>query len=74
MATPAAFRRRGFGRAVTERAIRDGFEAGADLAWLQASELGRSVYASMGFRQVESYEIFGRAESVALDGEEEEAA
>jgi ribosomal protein S18 acetylase RimI-like enzyme len=60
VATPAEHRRRGYGRAVTERAIRDAFEAGADLAWLQASELGTSVYRAMGFRQVEAYHVYAR--------------
>jgi ribosomal protein S18 acetylase RimI-like enzyme len=60
VATPPAHRGHGYGRAVTERAIRDGFAAGADLAWLQASAMGESVYRAMGFRQVETYVVFGR--------------
>ena len=63
VATPAEHRRRGYGRAVTERAIRDALEAGADLAWLQASELGATVYRSMGFRQVEGYDVYGRPDA-----------
>jgi GNAT superfamily N-acetyltransferase len=60
VATPPGHRGHGYGRAVTERAVRDGFAAGADLAWLQASEMGVPVYRAMGFRQVETYVQFGR--------------
>lgn len=60
VATPPGHRGHGYGRAVTERAIRDGFAVGADLAWLQASAMGESVYRAMGFRQVETYVQFGR--------------
>jgi ribosomal protein S18 acetylase RimI-like enzyme len=68
VATPPEHRRRGYGRAVTERAIRDGFAAGADLAWLQASELGASVYAAMGFRVVDHEEVYVRAGSATVEG------
>jgi ribosomal protein S18 acetylase RimI-like enzyme len=54
-------RRRGYGTAVTERAIRDGFDRGARLAWLQASQLGEPVYERMGFRTVGMYNLFARA-------------
>lgn len=60
VATPPAHRGHGYGRAITEYAVRDGFAAGADLAWLEASQLGESVYRAMGFRQVETYLILGR--------------
>jgi ribosomal protein S18 acetylase RimI-like enzyme len=60
VATPPEHRGRGYGRAITARAITDGFGAGADLAWLQASPLGQPVYRAMGFRQVETYLVFGR--------------
>jgi GNAT superfamily N-acetyltransferase len=62
VATPEAHRRHGYGRAVTERAIRDAFDAGADLAWLQASELGARVYHAMGFHDVDRYDIYSNAE------------
>ena len=65
VATPAEHRRHGYGRSVTERAIRDAFDAGADLAWLQASELGAPVYRAMGFREVDRYDIYSNAEPVA---------
>jgi ribosomal protein S18 acetylase RimI-like enzyme len=61
VATPPAERGRGYGRAITARAVRDGFTAGADLAWLQASPLGEPVYRALGFRQVETYLVLGRS-------------
>jgi ribosomal protein S18 acetylase RimI-like enzyme len=66
VATPPEHRRRGYGRAVTEHAVRAGFAAGADLARLQASELGASVYASMGFREVEREDVYVRADASDL--------
>ena len=52
VATPPAHRRRGYGGAVTSRAVLDGFAAGADLAWLQSSRVGERLYRKLGFRQV----------------------
>jgi GNAT superfamily N-acetyltransferase len=60
VATPPEHRGRGYGRAITARAVEAGFASGADLAWLQASPLGEPVYRAMGFRQVETYLILGR--------------
>jgi N-acetylglutamate synthase len=60
VATPPEYRRRGYGTALTARAARDGFEAAASFAWLQASPLGNSVYRRMGFRQVETYTLLSR--------------
>ena len=60
VATPPESRGRGFGRAITTRAVVDGFASGAELAWLQASALGEPVYRSMGFRQVDTYIVLGR--------------
>jgi ribosomal protein S18 acetylase RimI-like enzyme len=61
VATPPAYRRRGFGAALTAHAARDGFAVGARFAWLQSSLAGESVYRRMGFRQVETYNVFTRA-------------
>jgi ribosomal protein S18 acetylase RimI-like enzyme len=52
VATAPACRGRGYGGAVTSRAVLDGFAAGADLAWLQASRLGERLYEGLGFRRV----------------------
>lgn len=60
VATPPEYRGRGYGRAVTTKAVTEGFASGADLAWLQASPLGEPVYRAMGFRQVETYLLLGR--------------
>jgi N-acetylglutamate synthase len=60
VATPPKYRGRGYGRAVTAKAVEDGFDAGADLAWLQASPLGEPVYRAMGFRTVSTYLVLGR--------------
>lgn len=60
VATPPEQRGRGYGRAITTKAIEEGFSSGADLAWLQSSPLGEPVYRAMGFRQVETYLLLGR--------------
>ncbi len=60
VATPAEHRGHGYATAATARAVLDGFAAGADLAWLQASAMGEPVYRRMGFRQVGTYVIMGR--------------
>ncbi len=60
VATPPEHRGRGYGRALTAKAIAVGFSSGADLAWLQASPLGEPVYRAMGFRQVETYLLLSR--------------
>jgi ribosomal protein S18 acetylase RimI-like enzyme len=55
IATPPAHRRRGYGAAVTARAVRDGLASGARWAWLQASPAGYSIYERLGFRTIESW-------------------
>ena len=60
VATPPEHRRRGYGAALTARAARDGFAAGAGLAYLQSSELGRGVYRGLGFREVDEYVVLAR--------------
>jgi ribosomal protein S18 acetylase RimI-like enzyme len=58
VATPEEHRGRGYGAAITAQAVRDGFNAGADLAGLQSSPMGESVYRHLGFREVETYTLF----------------
>jgi hypothetical protein len=55
IATPAEHRRRGYGAAVTARAVADGLTAGATWAWLQSSEAGHHVYETLGFRTTEQW-------------------
>jgi ribosomal protein S18 acetylase RimI-like enzyme len=55
IATAPVARRRGFGQAMTARVIADGVAAGCDVAVLQASDMGRSIYERMGFRTVVEY-------------------
>lgn len=47
------YRRHGYGRAITLEMVRAGFASGASTAYLYASEMGESVYASAGFRTEE---------------------
>ena len=55
VATPPAHRRRGYGAAVTARAVTDGLAAGAKWSWLQSSPPGYQVYQRLGFRTIESW-------------------
>jgi len=55
--TLPTFRRRGIGGAITAFAIDEASE-GADLAWLQPTALGRSVYEAMGFRPVAMWQVW----------------
>jgi len=50
VATPEAFRHRGFGEATTRAVVDAGRRRGCTLATLQASDMGYPVYERMGFR------------------------
>jgi ribosomal protein S18 acetylase RimI-like enzyme len=63
--TPPSHRRRGYGAAIPAHAVREGFANGADLAWLQASELGESVYRRLGFRHTAMYFMLSRPRASA---------
>jgi len=65
VATPSEYRGRGYGAAITGRAARAGFAAGADLAYLQSSAIGESVYRRLGFREVVTYVLFTRPAEVS---------
>jgi GNAT superfamily N-acetyltransferase len=56
VATLEEQRGKGYGAALTWAAVRGGGEAGGRIASLQASKLGRPVYARMGFEHVLDYE------------------
>jgi GNAT superfamily N-acetyltransferase len=58
VATTPKERRKGYGAAVTAYAVNDAFAAGAELAALQSSALGVSVYERLGFREVERYVLY----------------
>jgi ribosomal protein S18 acetylase RimI-like enzyme len=58
VATPPAHRRRGYGAAVTARAVADGVAAGAAWAWLQSSAAGFQVYDRLGFRTTEDWQCW----------------
>lgn len=60
VATVPEHRRRGYGAAVTARAVLDGFESGATWAWLQADPGATAVYERLGFRAVEAGAIWVR--------------
>ncbi len=55
IATPPQHRRRGYGAAVTARAVTDGVAAGARSAYLQSSAAGYRVYERLGFRKLEDW-------------------
>jgi len=53
VATQPAHRKRGYGSAVTARAVLDGLQAGVGWAWLSASDDGYRVYRDLGFVTVD---------------------
>lgn len=55
--TLEAARGKGVGRAITAAATNAGFELGADLASLQASPMGESIYAAMGYERIHDYRL-----------------
>ncbi len=58
VATLPSHRRRGYGAAITARAVRDGLDRGVRWAWLQSSRDGYGVYEKLGFRTQESWECW----------------
>lgn len=63
--TLPAYRRRGFGEAITWRAALDGIAEGCAASFLTASPLGRAVYARMGYRDCGEVHIWN---TQATDG------
>jgi ribosomal protein S18 acetylase RimI-like enzyme len=66
VATPPEHRGHGHGAAVTHAAVQEAFDRGADLAWLQSSDIGHSVYKRLGFHDVETYVIYTAPEAVVV--------
>lgn len=60
-------RGKGLGRALTAAATNAGFELGADIASLQASAMGRPVYAAMGYETIYDYRLLMSAPPEAAD-------
>jgi ribosomal protein S18 acetylase RimI-like enzyme len=58
VATLPAFRRRGLGDTVTRAVTNGGFDGGAEIAMLEASPMGRSVYERMGFAMIDTDRIW----------------
>ena len=58
VATIETARRRGYGAALTRRAIDEGRRHGADVAILQSSTMGRPVYEAIGFRETAEFRVF----------------
>jgi ribosomal protein S18 acetylase RimI-like enzyme len=63
VATPAEHRGRGYGAAVTSRAVADALEAGAAYVWLQSSSSGFGVYQRLGFETVSTAELWVRPDA-----------
>ena len=58
VATPPEHRGRGYGAAVTAKAVLDGFETGATFAFLQSSQMGYGVYQRLGFETIETWSLW----------------
>jgi ribosomal protein S18 acetylase RimI-like enzyme len=61
ISTVPAARRRGYGEAMTARIVADAIAAGCEVAVLQASEAGRSIYERLGFRVDVRYNAYVRS-------------
>ena len=58
VATVPGHRGRGYGTAITARAVLDGFTSGASVAYLQSSVAGYRVYERLGFRTLEKWTLW----------------
>lgn len=60
-------RGKGLGGALTAAATNAGFDLGADIASLQASAMGRPIYAAMGYETIYDYRLLMSAPPEAAD-------
>jgi len=60
VATIEDHRRKGYGEALTWAALEAGRELGCTMGSLQASEMGKPVYARMGFDHTTDYVYYER--------------
>lgn len=65
IATVPAARRKGYGAAMTQRIIDDAVADGADVAILQASDMGKPTYERLGFRTVVEYVAYADPATLA---------
>ncbi|MHB1988533.1 MAG: GNAT family N-acetyltransferase [Acidimicrobiales bacterium] len=56
VATLPAYRAKGYGAAVTSRAVSDGLAHGAEWAWLSSSKAAFGVYTRLGFTTLEHWD------------------
>jgi ribosomal protein S18 acetylase RimI-like enzyme len=59
VATVEEHRGKGYGAAMTMRAVLDGETQGCDVAFLQATEMGFPLYELLGFETIFTYELWG---------------
>ena len=57
IAVREAFRRRGIGELLTWETLRAGRDLGCEVGVLQASEMGKPIYARMGFEETVRYRM-----------------
>ncbi len=59
VATIEGHRGKGYGAAMTMRAVIDGHDRDCDVAFLQSTEMGYSVYERLGFEAIFKYDVWG---------------
>jgi hypothetical protein len=58
ISTVESERGKGYGAAITARCVIDGINDGAQIAYLQATEMGEPVYERIGFSTIERWTVF----------------
>jgi hypothetical protein len=72
VATPAALCGKGYGAAVAAASLRDAWDAGCDLAYLQSTGAGYGIYERLGFVTVERWTQWVPSEYIDADPHEDE--